>query len=291
MKTEVKKLEGAKKQVNVSVSGDVVKNKFEEVFGLIAKEAKVPGFRAGHVPRDILEKNFAGHAHEQVLKDLVPELYNKAIEQEAIDAVDLPEISDVKLDRASISFTATVEVQPEIKLKDYKGVKISYKKIEVTADDVKRSIDSFKESRKIETVDDAMARSLGFPTLAELERSLERQLMIQKENAQRQKIEHELIEAVSQGIEFVLPQSLVSKHLQELVRQTKSDLMMKGVPREKIEEHEKDLVKDLEPQARTQVKTYMILSAIAKKENIAQDDHMPRHVMEFLLTNATWSQE
>lgn len=291
MKTEVKKLDNGKKQINVSVSGDVVKNKFEEVFGIIAKEAKVPGFRAGHVPRDILEKNFASHAHEQVLKDLVPDLYNKAIEKEAIDAVDLPEISDVKLDRSAISFTATVEVQPEIKLKDYKGVKVSYKKIEVTADDVKRSLDSFKESRKIEAIDDALARSLGFPALVDLEKSLERQLLIQKENTQRQKIEHELVEAVSKGIEFALPQSLVSKHLQELVRQTKTDLMMKGVPREKITEHENDFVKDLEPQARTQVKTYMILSAIAKKENIAQDDHMPRHVMEFLLKNATWTQE
>jgi len=291
MKTEVKKLDNGKKQISVSISGDVVKNKFEEVFGLIAKEAKVPGFRAGKVPRDILEKNFASHAHEQVLKDLIPDLYNKALEKEAIDAVDLPEISDVKLDRAAISFTATVEVQPEIKLKEYKGIAISYKKLEVTPDDVKRSLDSFKESRKIETIDDTLARSLGFPSLVDLEKSLERQLLVQKENAQRQKIEQDLVDAVSKGVEFILPQSLVTKHLQELVNQTKTDLMMKGVSREKIEEHEKDLIKDLEPQARTQVKTYMILSAIAKKESIPHDDHMPRHVIEFLFKNATWSQE
>jgi FKBP-type peptidyl-prolyl cis-trans isomerase (trigger factor) len=45
---------------------------------------------------------------------------------------------------------------------------------------------------------------------------------------------------------------------------------------------------ELEPEARNQVKVYLVLSAIAKKESIPLDDHMPRKVMEFLLREANW---
>ena len=290
METQVKKLDNGKKELSVSVSGEIVKNKFEEVFKKIGQEAKVPGFRAGHVPRDLLEKNFSAHAHEQVLKSLIPEVYNQAIEQEKIDVVALPEISDVKLDRAALSFKATVEVSPEINLKSYKGIKVNYKKIEVTPDDIKRNLDSLKESKKLENVDDSVAKGLGYPSLTELEKALEKQLFIQKENEQRQRIEHELIETLTKDLNFGLPQSLVERQAQDTLRQVKLDFAMKGIPREKIEEGEKELLKEIQPQARRQVKVYLVLTEIAKKENIPVDDHMPSLVMELLLREADWQE-
>jgi FKBP-type peptidyl-prolyl cis-trans isomerase (trigger factor) len=65
-------------------------------------------------------------------------------------------------------------------------------------------------------------------------------------------------------------------------------MALKGVPREKIEEQEKALSGQLEPEARTQIKVHLVLAAIAKRENIPIDDHMPRRVMEFLLREADW---
>ena len=59
MKTEVKKIDSTKREVSIEVSGEIVKNKFEDAFKKLGKEAKVPGFRVGNVPRDILEKNFS----------------------------------------------------------------------------------------------------------------------------------------------------------------------------------------------------------------------------------------
>lgn len=288
MKTEVKKLEGAKREINIEVSGDVVKNKFEDVFARISKEAKVPGFRPGHAPRDILEKNFSGNAHQQVLEELIPDIYQQAIEQEKIDAIDLPQITDVKLDRSNLSFKATVEIRPEIKLKNYKGIKVDYKKVEVTAEEIKRNLDSIKEARKAAALDDNFAKSLGYPNLAELEKALERQIFLQKENMQRQKVENEIIETILKDLDFKVPQSLVDRQLQELLRQTKVDLAMKGLPRDKIEAEEETLKKELAPEAQKQVKVYLVLAEIAKKENIALDDHMPHHVIELLLKEANW---
>lgn len=290
MKTEIKKLDSTKRELSVAVSGELIKNKFEDVFAKIAKEAKVPGFRPGKAPRDVLEKHYAASVHEQVLKELVPDVYNQAIAAEKLDVIELPQISDVKLDRVNLSFRAVVEVSPEIQVKNYKNKKINFKKVVVTVDEIKKQIDSVRESLKADALDDKFSRSLGYPSLADLEKTVERQLYITKENQERARIENELIENLMQGLEFKLPQGLVNRQIQDMLRQTKLDLAMKGLPRDKIEEQEKLLLEGIEPEARQQVKVYLVLADIAKKENITIDDHMPAKVMEFLLREADWQE-
>jgi FKBP-type peptidyl-prolyl cis-trans isomerase (trigger factor) len=288
MKTEVKKIDSIKREMTVEVSGDIVKNKFDDVFKRIGKDAKVAGFRAGHVPRDVLEKHYAEYAHEQVLRELIPELYQQAIEKEGIQAVELPEISDVRLDRTMLSFKAGMEVSPEIKIKAYKGIPIDYAAVVVSSDEVKRNIDSLKEMRKRDVVDESFARSLGFPNVEALEKSVERQMLAHKENVQRQKAEQAIIEKLLADTDFPLPRSLVNRQLQELIRQVKLDMALKGVPKDKIEEEEKGMPEKLEGDAKRQVKLYLIFSEIAKKEQLPQDDQVSRHVMEFLLQQAEW---
>lgn len=288
MKTEVKKIDGTIREISIEVTGDLVKNKFEDVFNKIGKDAKIAGFRPGHVPRDILEKNFSVQANEMVLKELIPDIYNKAIEKESLDVIEMPSISDVKLDRGSLYFKAKVEISPEINLKSYKGIKLEYKKIEITDDEIKRFLDSLKESRKIDIIDDSFAKGMGFPDLISLEKSMETQLSIQKQNQQRKKMEDSLIEAILKDLDFKIPESLVHRQLQELLRQAKMDMAVKGVPREKIEEQEKTLSEQLRVDAKRQVKVYLIMSEIAKKENITLDDHMPAKVIELLFREADW---
>lgn len=288
MKTEVKNLESGKKELSISLTGEKVKNKFEEVFKKIGETAKIPGFRPGHAPREMLEKNFSGAAHDQVLKELIPEIYDEVIKNEGLDVVDLPEITEVKLDRSNLSFKATVDVRPEIAVKDYKGIKLNFKDIEVTPDEVKRSIDSIKESRKFSAVDDNLAKSLGYPSLAELEKVVERQIYLEKSNSERQRIDNDLIAAVTKGLNFKLPKAVVARQLEDMVRQTKVDLALKGVPRESIDKEDKNISEKLLPEAEKQVRVYLVLAEIAKKENIPQDEHMPRKVMELLLKEADW---
>lgn len=290
MKTLVKKLDSSKREISIEVSGDVVKNKYNEVFKKISQEAKIPGFRPGHAPMDMIEKHYGSHAHEQVLKELIPDIYNEAINKENLDVIELPEISEVKLDKTTLAFKATVEISPEISLKNYKGLKVNYKKVSVAADEIKRSIDSLKESRKLDSINDNFVKGLGYPSLADLEKALENQIYLQKENQQRQDLENQIVETLLKETEFKVPQSLINRQLQDLVRHAKVDLAMKGVPKEKIDEQEKEVTKNLEAEAKRQVQVYLILAEIAKKENIKIDDHMPHHAMEFLLRSADWKE-
>lgn len=291
MKIEVKKTEGNKRELSIEVAEEIVKAKFENVFNRISQEAKIAGFRPGKAPRDILEKHYSAEAENQVLRELVPDIYNQAVDQEKLKVIEMPEIFDVKLDRTSLSFKAKVEVSPEVEVKNYKGIKVHYKKLAVAPDEIRRSLDAIKESRKLETLDDGFAKSLGYPNLAELEIFIEKQLFIQKENQQRAEIENEVIEAIRKDLDFKLPASMVKRQLEDLVRQAKLDLALKGVTREKIEEHEKKLSEQFQAQAERQVRIYLILSAIAKYENIADDDHMSQRVMEFLFKEADWQEK
>lgn len=290
MKSEVKKLDGTKREILIEADADVVKNKFEDVFKQIAKEAKVPGFRPGHAPRDLLEKHYSAAAHEQVIRELIPELYNQAIEKENLDVIELPDISEVKLDKETLSFKATVEISPQIALKDYKKLKVNYKKVEVAPDEVKRNLDTIKESRKMDSLDDKFANSLGYPNLAELEKAVERQIFIQKENQQRQMVESQILEQLTKDLDFKIPESLIKKQEQDLLKQAKVDLAMRGFPKDKIEEQEKSMLEKLAPQAKDQVKVYLVLAEVAKREKIPLDDHMPHHVIEFLLKEADWKE-
>jgi FKBP-type peptidyl-prolyl cis-trans isomerase (trigger factor) len=288
MKAQVKKLDGATREISVEVSGDVVKNKFEDVFKKIGQEAKIKGFRPGHAPRDIVEKEYSHAAHEQVLRELIPEVYQQALDQEKLEVIDYPQISDVKLERSFLSFKAQVEVTPEITVKDYKGIKLAYTKPAVNPDEIKRQLDSMKESRKIDTMDDAFAKGLGYPSLDELKAVMERQILVSRDNAQRHAIEKQLLDHLTKGLEVKLPQSLVAKQQEDMLRQTKVDLALKGVPKEKIMQEEEALRKEIEPQARQQVLVYLVLASIARSEKIAVDDQMTHKVMELLYTNAVW---
>ena len=78
--------------------------------------------------------------------------------------------------------------------------------------------------------------------------------------------------------------------MQDLVKQAKVDLALKGVAAEKIKEQEEALVSELEPEAKKQVRVYLVLAEIARRENIPLDDHMPRRVMELLLREADWKE-
>jgi FKBP-type peptidyl-prolyl cis-trans isomerase (trigger factor) len=290
MKTEVKKLDNGRCEILISLSGDVVKNKFEEAFKKVGQSAKLAGFRAGHVPRELLEKNFSGPAQEAVIESLIPQTYEQAITQEKIDALDLPKITEVKLDRANLSFKATVEVRPEIKVSNYKGIVLEAKKIEVTPDEIKRAIDAIKESHKLDYAEELLARSLGYPGCAELDQAVEKQLYLEKANVQRQSLENAIIKAVTKDLHFHLPQAMVNGQMQDMLRQVKVELVLKGLSREAIDKEEKNISEKLLPEAKRQVSVYLVLAQIAKQENIAIDEQMPHKVIELLLREAMWQE-
>jgi len=288
MKIQVKKLDRTKRELSIEVSGDILKNKFDEVYREVGKTAKVKGFRDGNVPRDILEQHYSNAAKEEVLRQLIPDLYGQALTQESIDPAGMPEITDVNLGADILSFKASVEVKPKIELKNYKGLKAQHKPIEVKPDEVTSAIDKIKKENFKEATDDSWVKSLGYPGIDELKVVLEKQTYLEKSRAQRVGLENSIIEQLLKQVSFDVPQSLIDQHLEELIKQVKLDLALRGMPKEEIEKQEPALRENLKSRSESDVRVYLILEEVARRENIPLNENVAQKTMEFLLKEAKW---
>lgn len=291
MKVETKKIDVGKVQLDIEVPAEIVNKKFEQVYEKIGKDARIPGFRPGKAPRDILEKHHGRLAREELIKNLIPEAYRDSLEKEKISAIELPEISEVKLESNILFFRAVVEVKPEIAVKNYKNIKLKYKKVTVSPDEIEKALGNLKETHKARGIDEKFSRSLGYPTVSAMRASVERQLFVQKENDGRYHLQEDLIKEILDNLKFKTPQSLLERRLQELVHQAKARFALRGEAKEQIDAREDELRKELYAEAESQVKTYLVLDEIAQRENIPQDEHMSQRVIEFLLGEADWVEE
>ncbi|HET6369619.1 MAG TPA: trigger factor, partial [Nitrospiria bacterium] len=97
-------------------------------------------------PLSLIEKRFGHEVEEDVLRKLIPDYYQKAVDEAGIHPVEFPAIERVEVKKDQpLSFTATVEVRPPIALKDYTGLPIVRKKVEVSTSDLERAINVLRE--------------------------------------------------------------------------------------------------------------------------------------------------
>src|SRR3990167_9157806 len=137
MKVEVEAIEGCKRRLAVEAPADVVQQEWERAYGRVQKQARLPGFRKGHVPRSLVKVHFAADVRREVAEHLIPDVYRQALDEARLQPANQPDLPDVKLEEgAPLSFGAVVEVKPAIALADYKGVEVRHAPKAVTADEV-----------------------------------------------------------------------------------------------------------------------------------------------------------
>lgn len=148
MKVEVVEVEGCKRRLAVEAPVEVVQKEWERAFGRVQKQARLPGFRKGHVPKSLVKLHFADDVRREVAEKLIPDVYRQAVSESGLAPVNDPDLQDVKLEEdAPLSFVAVVEVKPEIPLGDYKGIEVDHATTPVTADDVDATIERMREQQ------------------------------------------------------------------------------------------------------------------------------------------------
>jgi len=148
MKVEVEAIEGCKRRLAVEAPADVVQQEWERAYGRVQKQARLPGFRKGHVPRSLVKVHFAADVRREVAEHLIPDVYRRALDEARLEPVNEPDLQDVKLEEgAPLSFVAVVEVKPAIALAEYKGVAVEHAPKAVTADEVAGTLAHMREQR------------------------------------------------------------------------------------------------------------------------------------------------
>ena len=148
MKVEVTDVEACKRRVAVEAPLEVVNKQWESAYGRVQKQARLPGFRKGHVPRSLVKVHFADDVRREVAEHLIPEVYKQALSEARLDPVNEPDIQDLRLEEgAPLSFVAVVEVKPEIALTEYAGVEVEHAPTTITSERVDETLERMREQQ------------------------------------------------------------------------------------------------------------------------------------------------
>lgn len=146
-----------------TVSADEFENGIEKAYRKNVGKINIQGFRRGKAPRKIIEKYYGNEVfYEDAINIVLPDAYDKAIEENNIFPVDQPEI-DIKgeISRENgITFTAKVTVKPEFELGEYKGIKASKVSHRTLKKDIDAEIEKMRErnSRMVSVEDRAVQK-------------------------------------------------------------------------------------------------------------------------------------
>ena len=293
MKVEVKKVDALKREMKFEIPREKVTEAMDAVYNEIGKHAKVKGFRPGKVPRHILATSHGQLAKDETIKKIIPQAYHDGVSQHQLNPIDLPEITEVNLKDGVLTFTAILDIRPDVEVSKYKGINVERKKSEVTEEEVLKTLDFFKKGRTDQevTIDDNFAKGMGFPSLEEFKTALKRQLEFDRDRNNRIDVENQIVEELLKNAKLIVPQSLVKRQLHHRLNENLRRLKSQGLSDEELKKKEEELRVQLAPAVEREVKIYLILEEIGKLENIKPADaneSLPGKVMEFLLKEAAW---
>lgn len=143
MSVQVEKLENSMAKLTIEVSAQELEKALQNAFLKNKNRISVPGFRKGKVPRQMVEKMYGPEIfYEDAANELIPEAYEKAVEECGEDIVSSPTIDITQIKKGEpFIFTAEVALKPPVKLGKYKGVKIDKIDTEVTDEEVMEEIE------------------------------------------------------------------------------------------------------------------------------------------------------
>jgi trigger factor len=144
----VERLAACKKLMRVEIEAQKVDETFELVAKDFRREVKLPGFRPGKAPREMVLRIYEKEIQEETKRKLISEAYRKAVDEQKLDVLGRPDIEEIQFSRGQpLQFAATIETAPEFELPEYKGLPVQRELRSVTEGDVERALNLLREQR------------------------------------------------------------------------------------------------------------------------------------------------
>lgn len=160
MSLQVEKLENNMAKLTIEVSAEELEKAIEGAYQKNKNKISIPGFRKGKAPRKMIEQMYGKEVfYEDAANALIPEAYDKALEECTEEIVSSPKIDVTQLEAGKpFIFTAEVALKPEVTLGKYKGVKVDKIDVDVTDEEINAEIDKQREknSRTVDITDRAV---------------------------------------------------------------------------------------------------------------------------------------
>jgi trigger factor len=159
MNVEVESLPNCIASMHIELPPDVVTKEWNEVAKSFRQLARIPGFRPGKAPQNVVEAKFRKEIQEELTKKLVSETTREAIREKGLKVLSVSDVNDVEFTpERSMKFTATLITSPEFELPEYKGIQVKVPPDEVTDREVEESLQGLRERHA--TFSDVEGRAL-----------------------------------------------------------------------------------------------------------------------------------
>jgi len=147
VKSTVETLSPTRVRLSVEVPFDELKPSLDKAYRSIAQQVTIPGFRKGKVPPRLIDQRVGRAAVlEETLNDAIPTHYSSAVREHEVKVLGSPEVEVTELaDGEKVSFTAEVDVRPEISVPAFDSLSVTVDDIEVADEDVDSQLDSLRE--------------------------------------------------------------------------------------------------------------------------------------------------
>jgi len=141
----VENLAPCKKLVRFEVDAKAVDEAFVAVTKDFVRHAKMPGFRPGKAPEAMVLKQYAKEIDEEVKRKLIGNTYRQGIKEQKLSVIGYPDIEEIQFSRGqALQFAATIEINPEFELPEYRGLPARREPATVTDQDVAEAIEALR---------------------------------------------------------------------------------------------------------------------------------------------------
>jgi len=147
MKSTIEDVSAVKKKLHIQIPPDAIAQEMLRVVADVAKKAKIPGFRPGKAPKNVVERHYSTEIHSEVMNKLLSDSFLTAVQEHKLNPIAAPNISNISpLDKnAPLNFTAVVEVRPNIELGTYDGIEVKEHDLAVKDEELNQTIDRLRE--------------------------------------------------------------------------------------------------------------------------------------------------
>src|SRR6266571_3368076 len=298
MKLEVTELGPVQRAVKIEVPAEDVTKRFEVAYADLNRRVHIPGFRPGKAPQGLLEQRYAKAIEEDVLRQLLPDYYRRAMKETGFDpvTVDIPPLERIKVFEGAVPSEGIKPENQLLRIGDKAPIaglvlddallgKTKGQVVEVkqpdgggTADKtitLRATVQELK-AKVLPELDDEFAKDLGdYKTLGELQDKVKTQLEQGLQRDIEEKYKDEIMKRlVDLHHHFELPESLVQRELDAMIQNAHQRRRMTwaeahGEPERMPPEEVRKLREEFLPTAKERVRLGLVLEAIAQKEGIA----------------------
>jgi trigger factor len=165
MNVEVENLPNCIASLHIELPPDFVTKEWNEVVKGFRQVARIPGFRPGKAPQNVVEAKFRKEIQEELTKKLVSETTREAIREKGLKVLSISDVDGVEFTPERVMrFTATLITSPEFELPEYKGIQVKVPPGEVTDQELEQSLQKLRERHA--TFSDVEGRALEMDDFA-----------------------------------------------------------------------------------------------------------------------------